>query len=96
MSEIDTVLAELAALHPKLIDLGLDRTFDILKKLGNPHETLPPVIHIAGTNGKGSTAAFLRAMANEAGLRCHVYSSPHLCRFHERIRLADKLISDVS
>ena len=94
MSEIDTVLAELAALHPKLIDLGLDRTFDILKKLGNPHETLPPVIHIAGTNGKGSTAAFLRAMANEAGLRCHVYSSPHLCRFHERIRLADKLISD--
>ena len=94
MSEIDTVLAELAALHPKLIDLGLDRTFDILKKLGNPHESLPPVIHIAGTNGKGSTAAFLRAMANEAGLRCHVYSSPHLCRFHERIRLADKLISD--
>ena len=94
MSEIDTVLAELAALHPKLIDLGLDRTFDILKKLGNPHKSLPPVIHIAGTNGKGSTAAFLRAMANEAGLRCHVYSSPHLCRFHERIRLADKLISD--
>ena len=94
MSAIDVVLDELAQLHPKLIDLGLDRTFDMLDRLGNPHLHLPPVIHIAGTNGKGSTAAFIRAMANEAGLRCHVYSSPHLCRFHERIRLADKLISD--
>ena len=94
MSTIDAVLDELAQLHPKLIDLGLDRTFDMLEQLGNPHLHLPPVIHIAGTNGKGSTAAFIRAMANEAGLRCHVYSSPHLCRFHERIRLADKLISD--
>ena len=94
MSRIDAVLGELAALHPKLIDLGLDRTFDILNMLGNPHEALPPVIHIAGTNGKGSTAALMRAMANEAGLRCHVYTSPHLCRFHERIRLADELITD--
>ena len=94
MSTIEQVLDELAQLHPKLIDLGLDRTFEILETLGNPHLHLPPVIHIAGTNGKGSTAAFIRAMANEAGLRCHVYSSPHLCRFHERIRLADKLISD--
>ena len=94
MSHIDAVLGELAALHPKLIDLGLDRTFDILEMLGNPHEDLPPVIHIAGTNGKGSTAALMRAMANEAGLRCHVYTSPHLCRFHERIRLANELISD--
>ena len=94
MVKIDDVLAELAALHPKLIDLGLDRTFEILEVLGNPQESLPPVIHIAGTNGKGSTAALMRAMANAAGLRCHVYTSPHLCRFHERIRLADKLIED--
>ena len=94
MNTIDKVLDELAQLHPKLIDLGLDRTFDMLERLGNPQHALPPVIHIAGTNGKGSTAAFIRAMANQAGLRCHVYSSPHLCRFHERIRLADKLISD--
>lgn len=96
MSLIDSVLDELGALHPKLIDLGLDRTFEILSVLGNPHEHMPPVIHIAGTNGKGSTAAFIRAMANAAGLRCHVYTSPHLCRFHERIRLADKLIDDES
>ena len=94
MNTIDRVLDELAQLHPKLIDLGLDRTFNMLERLGNPHLLCPPVIHIAGTNGKGSTAAFIRAMANQAGLRCHVYSSPHLCRFHERIRLADKLISD--
>ena len=94
MSRIDAVLGELAALHPKLIDLGLARTFDVLEMLGNPHEALPPVIHIAGTNGKGSTAALMRAMANAAGLRCHVYTSPHLCRFHERIRLADELITD--
>jgi len=94
MNTIDKVLDELAQLHPKLIDLGLERTFDMLERLGNPHLSCPPVIHIAGTNGKGSTAAFIRAMANQAGLRCHVYSSPHLCRFHERIGLADKLISD--
>ena len=94
MTTIDTVLDELGALHPKLIDLGLDRTFEILSVLGNPHEALPPVIHIAGTNGKGSTASLIRAIANQAGLRCHVYTSPHLCRFHERIRLADKLIDD--
>ncbi|MGC6517816.1 MAG: bifunctional folylpolyglutamate synthase/dihydrofolate synthase [Candidatus Puniceispirillaceae bacterium] len=94
MSEINKVLDDLAALHPKLIDLGLDRTFEILDVLGNPHENLPPVLHIAGTNGKGSTAALMRAIANAAGLRCHVYTSPHLCRFNERIRLADTLISD--
>ena len=94
MLKIDEVLGELAALHPKLIDLGLERTFEILEVLGNPHEKLPPVIHIAGTNGKGSTTALIRAMANAAGLRCHVYTSPHLVRFHERIRLADELITD--
>ena len=80
--------------HPKLIDLGLDRSFALLEKLGNPHHKLPPTIHVAGTNGKGSTIAFLRAMAERAGLKTHVYSSPHLCRFNERIRLAGRLIDD--
>ncbi len=87
-------LDRLARLHPKLIDLGLDRSFALLKKLGNPHNNLPPTIHVAGTNGKGSTIAFLRAMAEGAGLNVHVYTSPHLCRFNERIRLAGKLINN--
>ena len=84
----------MAELHPKLIDLGLDRSLNLLDRLGNPQDQLPPVIHLAGTNGKGSTAAFVMAMAQTAGLSCHSYSSPHLCRFHERIRLADRLITD--
>ena len=96
MSSCDVALARLAALHPKLIDLGLERTFQILEDLGNPHHHLPPTLHLAGTNGKGSTAAFLRAMAEAAGLKVHVYSSPHLCRFHERIRLAGNLIDDAA
>jgi dihydrofolate synthase/folylpolyglutamate synthase len=87
-------LERLAALHPKLIDLGLDRTRDLLARLGNPHHRLPPVIHVAGTNGKGSVIATMRAMAEAAGLRVHVYASPHLCRFNERIRLAGSLIAD--
>ena len=87
-------LDRLAQLHPKLIDLGLDRSFALLEKLGNPHHHLPLTIHVAGTNGKGSTIAFLRAMAEEARLTVHVYSSPHLCRFNERIRLAGRLIDD--
>ena len=87
-------LDRLAALHPKLIDLGLDRTFDLLARLGNPHHRLPPVIHVAGTNGKGSVIALMRAMAEAAGYRVHVYASPHLCRFNERIRLAGSLIAD--
>ena len=87
-------LDRLGALHPKLIDLGLDRTFTLLDDLGNPHKALPPTIHVAGTNGKGSTIAQMRAMAEAAGLRVHVYSSPHLCHFNERIRLAGTLISD--
>ena len=87
-------LDRLARLHPKLIDLGLDRSFALLEKLGNPHHHLPPTIHVAGTNGKGSTIALLRAMAEQAGLKVHVYSSPHLCRFNERIRLAGRLIDD--
>lgn len=87
-------LERLAALHPKLIDLGLGRTRDLLARLGDPHHSLPPVIHVAGTNGKGSVIALMRAMAEAAGFRVHVYASPHLCRFNERIRLAGKLIGD--
>ncbi len=87
-------LFRLTALHPKLIDLGLDRTFDLLARLGDPHHRLPPVIHVAGTNGKGSVIALMRAMAEAAGLRVHCYASPHLCRFNERIRLAGTLIED--
>ena len=84
----DQLLAELKALHPILIDLSLGRTTALLEKLGNPHRRLPPVVHIAGTNGKGSTTAFLKAMFEAAGKRVHVYTSPHLVRFHERISLA--------
>jgi dihydrofolate synthase/folylpolyglutamate synthase len=83
----DAVLERLTALHPKLIDLGLDRTERLLAALGNPERSLPPVIHVAGTNGKGSTIAFMRAIAQAAGLRIHVYTSPHLVRFNERIAL---------
>jgi len=92
----DAALERLAALHPKLIDLGLDRTFALLAKLGNPQDRLPPTVHVAGTNGKGSVIAMMRAMAEAAGLRVHVYASPHLCRFNERIRLAGQLIDDAA
>ncbi len=81
-------------LHPKVIDLTLDRVFQLLEAIGNPHLTLPPVIHIAGTNGKGSTLAMLRAGLTGAGRRVQASTSPHLARFHERIRLADGLISE--
>ncbi|WP_342359494.1 folylpolyglutamate synthase/dihydrofolate synthase family protein [Terrarubrum flagellatum] len=74
-------------LHPKLIDLSLHRIEKLLGKIGDPHLRLPPTIHVAGTNGKGSTIAFMRAILEAAGLRVHVYTSPHLVRFHERIRL---------
>ncbi len=84
----EAIFERLLALHPKIIDLSLDRILGLLAKLGNPHQHLPPVIHIAGTNGKGSTTAFCRAMLEAAGLRVHVYTSPHLVRFNERIRLA--------
>ncbi len=83
----DTLLAHLKTLHPLLIDLSLDRIVGLLAKLGDPHLRLPPVIHIAGTNGKGSTTAFLKAMLEAAGKRVHVYTSPHLVRFHERIQI---------
>ena len=80
--------------HPKVIDLSLDRINHLLELLGNPHKSLPPVIHIAGTNGKGSTLAFMRAIAEAAGLNVHAYTSPHLVRFNERIRINGKIISD--
>nr|WP_152826460.1 folylpolyglutamate synthase/dihydrofolate synthase family protein [Fertoeibacter niger] len=82
------------ALHPKVIDLTLDRVHRLLAALGHPERSLPPVIHIAGTNGKGSTQAMIRAGLEAAGQSVHAYTSPHLARFHERIRLAGELISE--
>lgn len=93
MSRTDAILKRLSALHPKLIDLSLDRILPLLEALGNPHEQLPPVIHVAGTNAKGSTIAYLRAFLEAAGQRVHAYNSPHLVHFNERIRLAGKLVS---
>jgi folylpolyglutamate synthase/dihydrofolate synthase len=90
----DVILERLMALHPKVIDLSLDRMERLLAALGNPQHDLPPVIHIAGTNGKGSTQAMIRAGLEAAGKRVHAYTSPHLARFHERIRLAGELISE--
>ncbi|MGL4322913.1 MAG: bifunctional folylpolyglutamate synthase/dihydrofolate synthase [Beijerinckiaceae bacterium] len=87
MTGSDHLLDRFIALHPKLIDLSLDRIQRLLGVLGDPHKRLPPVIHVAGTNGKGSTVAFMRAVLEAAGLCVHVFTSPHLVRFHERIRL---------
>lgn len=84
----DALLAQMKLFHPKLIDLSLGRVERLLGKLGHPEDRLPPVVHVAGTNGKGSVCAYLRAMLEAAGKRVHVYTSPHLVRFHERIRLA--------
>ena len=94
-TELKAALDRLTKLHPKLIDLGLERTLALSAKCGSPHRHLPPVIHIAGTNGKGSVSAFLASLYKAAGLRAHVYNSPHLCRFTERIRLAGNLISEL-
>lgn len=91
----DDLLAGLAGGFPRVVELSLRPAyFDLLRHFGNPHEHLPPVYHVAGTNGKGSTCAFLRAMLEAAGKRVHVYTSPHLVHFHERIRLAGKLIDE--
>ncbi|WP_439527066.1 bifunctional folylpolyglutamate synthase/dihydrofolate synthase [Roseovarius mucosus] len=90
----DAILARMMALHPKIIDLTLDRVWRLLDALGNPQNDLPPVIHIAGTNGKGSTQAMIRAGLEAAGKTVHAYTSPHLARFHERIRLAGNLITE--
>jgi dihydrofolate synthase / folylpolyglutamate synthase len=94
MSRTDAILKRLLALHPRLIDLNLERELRLLERLGSPHEHLPPVIHVAGTNGKGSTIAFLRAFLEAAGKRVHVYTSPQLVHFNERIRLAGQLVSN--
>jgi dihydrofolate synthase/folylpolyglutamate synthase len=91
---IEGIVARLHGLHPRLIDLTLERLDALLAKLGHPEQRLPPVLHVAGTNGKGSTCAFLRAIGEAAGLRVHVYTSPHLVRFNERIRIAGSLVSD--
>ena len=80
--------------HPLVITLGLERLERLLKLLGSPEKKLPPLVHVAGTNGKGSLVAYLRAMAEAAGYRCHVYTSPHLVHFNERIRIAGRLIAD--
>ena len=90
----DLVLERLMALHPKLIDLNLDRMYRILAALDNPEQKLPPVIHIAGTNGKGSTQAMIRAGLEAGGAKVHAYTSPHLARFHERIRVAGEIIQE--
>ena len=90
----DILLERMMSLHPKIIDLTLDRVWRLLEALDNPQRALPPVIHIAGTNGKGSTQAMIRAGLQAAGKRVHAYTSPHLVRFHERITLAGEVISE--
>lgn len=94
MSRAEAIIDRLHARFPRMLDLSLGRLRTLLGKLGNPQLRLPPVIHVAGTNGKGSTCAFMRAIAEAGGLRVHVYTSPHLVRFHERIRLAGALVDD--
>ena len=94
MDQVTAILDRLLALHPREIDLSLGRMERLLEALGRPQDRLPPVVHIAGTNGKGSTTAFMRAILEAAGLRVHVYTSPHLVRFNERIRLAGRLVDD--
>ena len=98
MTPVDSIVARLTSLHPKRIDLSLDRVQRLLATLDHPEKKLPPVIHVAGTNGKGSTIAFLRAVLEAAGKRVHTYTSPHLVRFNERFRIGaageGKLVSD--
>jgi dihydrofolate synthase/folylpolyglutamate synthase len=98
MTPIDSIVTRLTALHPKRIDLSLQRIERLLAALDHPERKLPPVIHVAGTNGKGSTIAFLRAILEAAGQRVHAYTSPHLVRFNERFRLGalgeGRLVSD--
>jgi dihydrofolate synthase / folylpolyglutamate synthase len=93
-ASLGEVIARLSMLHPKRIDLSLDRMHRLLQRLGHPERKLPPVIHVAGTNGKGSTVAYLRAILEAAGLRVHAYTSPWLVRINECFRLAGRLVSD--
>ncbi|HUV32824.1 MAG TPA: folylpolyglutamate synthase/dihydrofolate synthase family protein [Devosiaceae bacterium] len=93
MPNTDAILKRLLTLHPKLIDLTLERTERLLGDLGRPQDRLPPVIHVAGTNAKGSVIAYLRAMLEAGGSRVHVYTSPHLVAFRERVRLGGDLVS---
>src|ERR1700687_1149113 len=93
---VDAIVARRAALHPKRIDLSLDRIERLLAALDHPERKLPPVIHVAGTNGKGSTIAFLRAILEASGQRVHAYTSPHLVRFNERFRIGQQPKSDIS
>lgn len=94
MDQVTAILDRLLALHPREIDLSLGRMERLLDALGRPQDRLPPLVHIAGTNGKGSTTAFMRAILEAAGLKVHVYTSPHLVAFNERIRLAGRLVTD--
>ena len=93
---MDKILKRLESLHPKIIDLKLDRVKRLLRKLGNPERSLPPIIHVAGTNGKGSTIAMIKAGLEKSGLKAHVYTSPHLVSFNERIEIGGKRISEDS
>jgi dihydrofolate synthase/folylpolyglutamate synthase len=98
MNQIDSIVSRIMGLHPKRIDLSLDRVQRLLGALGHPERKLPPVIHVAGTNGKGSTIAFLRAILEASGKSVHTYTSPHLVRFNERFRIGargeGRLVSD--
>ncbi len=94
MTAINIVLERLSRLHPKTIDLSLDRVINLLEKLENPHLSIPPAIHVAGTNGKGSTVAFLKAGLEAGKKTVHTYTSPHLVTFNERINLQGKKISN--
>ncbi|HIC71533.1 MAG TPA: bifunctional folylpolyglutamate synthase/dihydrofolate synthase, partial [Alphaproteobacteria bacterium] len=91
---LETSLESLRRLYPRSIDLSLGRMARLLALLGHPERRLPLVVHVAGTNGKGSVIAFLRSVLEAAGYRVHVYTSPHLVRFNERIRIAGQLIKD--
>ncbi len=96
MADPQPILERLLGLHPKLIDLDLKRAQKLLGELGQPHLKMPPVVHVAGTNGKGSVIALMRAALEAAGYKVHVYTSPHLVRFNERIRVAGEVIDDES
>ena len=94
MGLMNEILKRLQLLHPKIIDLKLDRVKKLLRKLGNPEKSIPPVIHVAGTNGKGSTIAMIKAGLQRSGFRTHAYTSPHLVSFNERIEIGGKRISE--